>query len=668
MARNVIEVILKARDQLTGDLEKVGKTVKKVNTDLVAAGATFGAISGGITLAMRNMVKETVQFGDLMAKTSVRTGISAETLSQLYFVAERTGTAFPRLTMGLKQLGQAAYDASYGMETYTRAFDDLGISVTDQDGNLKNMKDLLFEVADAIKKTENPTKAVALAQKLLGRSGMELIPILKEGSDGFKRLLAEAEALGFSMSEEQARAWEAYMDRLTDFQASMRGLKMQLAAAILPALSAVTTAITKGIASVSGFMREHKVLAQVIMYAVGAIAGSAGLLAAITAIIAIKVPLAAAFSIMFGPIGLITMAIIGVTIAAIKFRREIAEAFLKAADVVLGAVQSMLEGIGWLLDKLGVDWLDGAVEGLERARGKLKEWDDEIDVAQAKAKEAAETIEGDLEPALNGVGEAGEKAAGFWSEVTKAIEELADKEKADKIQETAKRMWEGVRPENLTGTKEKPWETTGGTVGPKRSFYEMDLSGGEVVEKGMERWDEFFHHVGQAQAELSDAFSGTWSNMSNTVGRAFSQMIFAGENMATALKAAFADFAAQAVAEISKVIAKMLVLFTLRKVFGLPFSEGGEVPKTYQHGGLVTGPGGTDKVPAYLTAGELVIPKQLVDFMRSALNAPGPAVVGAGAGGGQHTHWHISALDTATLRHSVRRGALAREMDKARGY
>jgi hypothetical protein len=97
---------------------------------------------------------------------------------------------------------------------------------------------------------------------------------------------------------------------------------------------------------------------------------------------------------------------------------------------------------------------------------------------------------------------------------------------------------------------------------------------------------------------------------------------------------------------------------------GLPFEEGGEVPRGYQTGGLVTGALGRDRVLARLTAGEMVLPKSLVDFMRRELKGS----TGTGWGGRPtviERHYHLSGIDSESIREALRYGSLGQEMEYA---
>lgn len=64
----------------------------------------------------------------------------------------------------------------------------LGVSLTSREGELKNTDDLLMEVSDALKDIESPADRVRIAFDLFGRSGVNLVNALQDGSEQYKSL------------------------------------------------------------------------------------------------------------------------------------------------------------------------------------------------------------------------------------------------------------------------------------------------------------------------------------------------------------------------------------------------------------------------------------------------------------------------------------------------
>ena len=95
--------------------------------------------------------------------------------------------------LGMAQKGTGdAYDA----------FNKLGVSVYDTNGELRNNEDVFNDTINALSKMENETQRDVYAMQLFGRSAMELNPLIKGGADVLKEMGDEAEAAGLILSDE----------------------------------------------------------------------------------------------------------------------------------------------------------------------------------------------------------------------------------------------------------------------------------------------------------------------------------------------------------------------------------------------------------------------------------------------------------------------------------
>lgn len=248
MAESAVNVVIRARDRASAQFAKVGSASRGLGSALVnlktMAAAAAAAMAYKLASGLSESMKEMVDWGDQVGKFSKATGISTEMISAMSHAADISGASFEGIKKGLKTLTTSAYEASQGMASYKRYFDDLGVSVTDNEGKLKNMDDLLLETADAMARLPNDTQRAAIASKLFGRSGLDLIPMLKEGKDGILAFRAEAERLGISLSRDQAQAAENYKDSITRLSKSFDGIKMSIMQSVMPTLQALADRAT----------------------------------------------------------------------------------------------------------------------------------------------------------------------------------------------------------------------------------------------------------------------------------------------------------------------------------------------------------------------------------------------------------------------------------------
>ena len=59
-----------------------------------------------------------------------------------------------------------------------KAFQELGVSITDASGQLRDRQEVFYEVIDALGRIENVTERDAVAMDIFGRSAQELNPLI----------------------------------------------------------------------------------------------------------------------------------------------------------------------------------------------------------------------------------------------------------------------------------------------------------------------------------------------------------------------------------------------------------------------------------------------------------------------------------------------------------
>jgi hypothetical protein len=178
-----------------------------------------------------------VNKADKLNEFSVRLGISTEQLSAWGYAAEQSGTDLESLTGALGKFSKTVAAAADTGSRQSELFAALGISIKDASGNLRDVEELLPEVANAFRSIENDTTQTALAMELFGRSGAELIEFLENGSDGLSELGAEARSVGAIISGETAQAADEFNDEIAKLRATVNGLFSQLAQELLPELT-----------------------------------------------------------------------------------------------------------------------------------------------------------------------------------------------------------------------------------------------------------------------------------------------------------------------------------------------------------------------------------------------------------------------------------------------
>lgn len=218
--------------QFTSAMDKAAFTAQKRMDQMLASANQLGMALGTTlatgALAVAAAMKVTVDRLDALGENAQKIGVTTEALSGLEFVAEMSGVAVETLHGSMGRLNKAIAEGN-------PAFDAMGISVKDANGELKSADVVLKEVASKFAGYRDGAEKSALAMELMGKSGAEMVPMLNQGAGGFSRLVAEAKSMGLVVGEaaEIAGRLNDNIDRMIKTQG---GLVTQLTVALLPVI------------------------------------------------------------------------------------------------------------------------------------------------------------------------------------------------------------------------------------------------------------------------------------------------------------------------------------------------------------------------------------------------------------------------------------------------
>jgi hypothetical protein len=246
------EVLGEKLDEAGDAGETSAEKIKKTGNEADGARKKFGELGDAIekkftqgvkigVAGIAAMVGLSISAADRAGKLAEKLGVGTEFISAMGYAADQTGANLNVLTSGLGTLADNATKAAGGSRQSAASFAAIGVSVVDANGKLKSLEQLLPEIADRFAGIENGAGKAAIANRLFGSSGRELIPMLNQGAAGLGDMTKAAAEMGLVISGDTAKAASQLGDNIGLLKANFMGMATTLAERLLPTLVSITS-------------------------------------------------------------------------------------------------------------------------------------------------------------------------------------------------------------------------------------------------------------------------------------------------------------------------------------------------------------------------------------------------------------------------------------------
>ena len=202
--------------------------------NVAKAGAVFGGTVVAAGAAIYDMSTSSAAASDRIDKMSQKIGISRSAYQELDFICSQSGTSVDSLRAGMKTLTNQMDSAQSGTGDAADAFAALGLSVVDSNDRLKSQEQMLFETINALQGMDDQTQKAALANKLLGRSGTELMPLLNGEAGSMEAMRQQAYDLGLVLSDNVIDAGVKLTDTIDQTKRAFNSIMTILGAKVMP--------------------------------------------------------------------------------------------------------------------------------------------------------------------------------------------------------------------------------------------------------------------------------------------------------------------------------------------------------------------------------------------------------------------------------------------------
>lgn len=292
-----------AAQDFGGVLSQQLKTAGQSMQDLSEKTRGLSTLAAGGAAAMLGMAFSAGTTADDLLTMSRNTGISVEELQKMQYASDLVDVSMDQMTGSLSKLTKQ-------MASGNDAFDKLGVSITDENGNMRDATDVWYDSLAALSQVQNETERDQLAMELFGKSAMEMSGIVDDGGEALRNLGQEAEDMGLILSEDAVNAAGEFNDELDKLknQASQAFFEAgaALAESLLPMLEQLIDTVSGVIIWFSDLDGGTQTLILTILGLVAAISPIAGLISGICTIggvlAAVTAPMAGTFLAIAGAV------------------------------------------------------------------------------------------------------------------------------------------------------------------------------------------------------------------------------------------------------------------------------------------------------------------------------------------------------------------------------
>lgn len=235
MARPNIEAVFSAIDKMSPVVKRMAKNVQTFGSRSQAAvskiSGAFNKLKGVMQAAMAlyagsivvKAINDFATLGDEVAKTAKELDITVEGLQKMRFAMERQGGSADSVDKAFSDMNKTLGKMQAGTGRLSTLLDKTNPQLKQQLLTAKTSEERFKLLTNAIATETDTTKKAALADAAFGSSKRDILKLTEDGTDAMEALYKESERYGL-ITEESAKASEAYKDAVTNLTAASKGL------------------------------------------------------------------------------------------------------------------------------------------------------------------------------------------------------------------------------------------------------------------------------------------------------------------------------------------------------------------------------------------------------------------------------------------------------------
>lgn len=365
-------------EQASAKLSAVGDKAQMVADKTKA----LSAAAAGLVVAIGGAAVKSAAWADDLNTLSKQTGLTTEDLQKMQYASELVDVSVDDIAGSMSKMRRAM--ATDGKQD---VFAQLGVSVRDGTGALRDSSDVFYEVLDRLGKVGNETERDALAMEIFGRSADQLAGIIDDGGASLKALGEEAANLGLILDQDTLDAMNRVNDQIDRLKAQAQGQFAKAGAAALealtPAIEGIVNALSKVLEFIGNLNPEVIKVVTIIAAIVAAISPVAAIIAKIAGLLATLAPLlpviGTALAALASPVTLVIAGIAALVLVLAELVKTIYDNWDKikqkltdAKDYVVGIFEKIRDAVKEKINAV-IDFVNSGIEAINKLIAKIND-------------------------------------------------------------------------------------------------------------------------------------------------------------------------------------------------------------------------------------------------------------------------------------------------------
>lgn len=225
-------IILDAEDRTAAAFASARRNLSALDSASQGLSRSLGLVIPALSgTAIAAFAKSGIDAADALNDMSQRLSVSVKDLASFKLAAQLADTSLEGVANGISRLTRSIGEAEGGNKQLAKSLQELGITSRDP-------KEAFFQLADAVTEIEDPSKRAALLSQVLGKSYMELVPLLSQGGGELRRSAAASDGFAEAMARLAPDAGK-FNDALDTLKINAAGAAAKLLGELVPALNEV---------------------------------------------------------------------------------------------------------------------------------------------------------------------------------------------------------------------------------------------------------------------------------------------------------------------------------------------------------------------------------------------------------------------------------------------